>query len=221
MMLSAFVALTYGYYYEQTLKSKKVQVPLPSWIVTQSFKLPNKDADMVMRLLHGAHSVIAMAEDKMELFRQGMEEAKEQDTLRATALGPLMRTLGSLWPLSLRLALILLEHAAHIADQPMIQEDANKLWSSVKSLAAWARESNIMACWEWKPLLNGHDISKEFGVRGPAVGVLTNKQWEWRFLNPQGSKEDCLAWLKTQLDNDVQMAGVSGNGLNAKRKTPT
>lgn len=49
---------------------------------------------MVMRLLHGAHSVIALAEEKMDLFvaQEKDEEQKEKEgkeKQRATALGQL------------------------------------------------------------------------------------------------------------------------------------
>jgi len=54
--------------------------------------------------------------------------------------------------------------------------------------------------WSLAPLLNGKDLMKELGVKGPAVGNLLEQQILWQIRNQANpDREACLAYLRTCL----------------------
>ena len=54
-------------------------------------------------------------------------------------------------------------------------------------------------CWTIKALLNGKEVSTLLNVpKGPLVGVYTQQMIEWMLMNPDGTREDCLAYFKEQ-----------------------
>jgi hypothetical protein len=48
---------------------------------------------------------------------------------------------------------------------------------------------------------------------GPHVGQLVNMQIEWQFLNPAGTTEECLEFMKDQL-RTLQQFGISSRSSN-------
>jgi hypothetical protein len=56
--------------------------------------------------------------------------------------------------------------------------------------------SGLVGVWKWRPLLDGRALMRELGVRGPAVGRLVQKQWEWMIIHPEGEAADLLTWLR-------------------------
>jgi len=52
--------------------------------------------------------------------------------------------------------------------------------------------------WEMRPLYDGKELTEEFKLKpSPFVGQLLHKEIEWQLENPEGKKEECLAYLAT------------------------
>jgi tRNA nucleotidyltransferase/poly(A) polymerase len=67
-----------------------------------------------------------------------------------------------------------------------------------KELVAAAEAFGIADCWQWKPLMDGKQVmaAVEMKQGGPALGKLMDKIVDWQLANPNGSKDECEAWLK-------------------------
>jgi tRNA nucleotidyltransferase (CCA-adding enzyme) len=84
-------------------------------------------------------------------------------------------------------------YAYHVAacaqGQPLNQEHLEHMYHWI------CMESGLDKVWEWKPYFSGKELSEALKLKGPKLGEAVKAQWSWRFQNPSGSKEDCLAYL--------------------------
>jgi tRNA nucleotidyltransferase (CCA-adding enzyme) len=67
-------------------------------------------------------------------------------------------------------------------------------------LMMWIEDRGLGGIWEWKPPLNGKQVMSTFNVKGPAVGTLMKKQFEWRVYHPGQTTEHCIAFIKEYLE---------------------
>ena len=59
-------------------------------------------------------------------------------------------------------------------------------------------EMGLSKIWEMRPLYDGKELTEEFKLKpSPFVGQLLHKEIEWQLENPEGKKEECLAYLAT------------------------
>jgi len=74
-----------------------------------------------------------------------------------------------------------------------------------KELVAAAEAFGIADCWQWKPLMDGKQVMVVVGMTqgGPALGKLMDKIVDWQLKNPNGSKDECEAWLKATWEEFV------------------
>ena len=65
---------------------------------------------------------------------------------------------------------------------------------AARVVGAWALEG----CWAWRPKLDGRELKSEVdaSIAGPAVGAVMERQLTWQLLNPHGSREECVAYLR-------------------------
>ena len=58
------------------------------------------------------------------------------------------------------------------------------------------KDLSLDGCWQVRPHLNGKEIISELQLpRGPVVGVYIEEQVRWMLLNPDGTREECVAHL--------------------------
>eukprot|EP00956_Cyclotella_meneghiniana_P011512 scaffold16169_cov62-Cyclotella_meneghiniana.AAC.3 len=58
------------------------------------------------------------------------------------------------------------------------------------------QDLSLDECWQVRPHLNGKEIISELELpRGPTVGVYIEDQVQWMLLNPNGTREECVAHL--------------------------
>jgi hypothetical protein len=71
-----------------------------------------------------------------------------------------------------------------------------------RDLEAAARAWRLDDCWRWKPLLDGKAAMAAVGMtkQGPGLGRALNAALEWQFAHPQGTAEQCAAWLAGAYD---------------------
>ena len=66
---------------------------------------------------------------------------------------------------------------------------------ALRVVGPWGLEG----CWAWKPKLDGRELKSEVSASmvGPAVGAIIEKQLAWQLINPQGTRQECVAYLKS------------------------
>ena len=109
------------------------------------------------------------------------------------SLGLLLRRLKSTWPVCLVLAVISdilsVEKSSTVHEQPNM-ELCREIYQVIIEL-------NLDGCWRQKPILNGNGIAKALNLKnGPMIGKWVDEQFRWMLDNPDGSKEECVEYLK-------------------------
>ena len=81
--------------------------------------------------------------------------------------------------------------------------DGQYAHQGLRGFAAWLqKESHLIGCWAWKPLVDAKGIVKALGVRGREIGVLMRKQAEWRLQRPTATPEAALAFLRSEVNQE-------------------
>ncbi|KAL0063243.1 CCA tRNA nucleotidyltransferase, mitochondrial [Marasmius tenuissimus] len=76
-------------------------------------------------------------------------------------------------------------------------EDAIKTIRLYNTFIQRVEELGLFETVDAKPLLDGREVSSALDARpGPWTGAVLAKVVVWQLENPQGTKDDCLTWLK-------------------------
>jgi len=145
-------------------------------VIRDSLKLRMSLANDVLNVNKGCH---VFAE-----IMNGKEHKTPGPELRLK-LGKLIREIKGLWSLSLLLA---------VASQADIIAAAK----SMKEIEGLIHQWNLTKFYSLKSLIDGKGIMQIKSIKGgPRLGILMEQLWDWRILNPTGSKDECLEYLKT------------------------
>ncbi len=139
--------------------------------IKNSLKLNNKTSDNVKAVLMGARSI--------QEFLSKNSNLEGWATVEFVAL--IIRELCTLYPLSLIL----------LGSLPEPPKNLDKLLDVIK-------KHRLEHFFETKPILNGNDVMKEFGLQGKDIKELLDVAIRWQVRNPQGTREDVIKWLKEE-----------------------
>ena len=64
------------------------------------------------------------------------------------------------------------------------------------SLVLWIVHTGLDSSWNWKPLISGDIISREFGLHGRDISVAVNECTRWRYAHLHGTTEECISWYR-------------------------
>ncbi|KAI7868073.1 hypothetical protein BDF14DRAFT_1796064 [Spinellus fusiger] len=112
-------------------------------------------------------------------------------------LGMIIRELGSLWTVAVKLSLIseLLESHKDIAwsqPEPVSQSVGQTHCAKYSALIKKAHTFGIETCYTWKHQLDGKRVAALLGIRpGPQVASILNHQMVWQLEQPNGTEEEC------------------------------
>jgi hypothetical protein len=215
-LLASFTAPFYGL--EDT--GRKKFPPVISSIISEAIRLPLKDAKTCANIVDAGHSFLRCA--RLFASLDGQADGKQFDDLRVQT-GHAVRLLKEDWPLGLCLAWVL--HEAH-ADQTHgegVCSIASSSNNPVPAYRAWLESSRLTRClntkylwclmegsvlkhclgsaWQWKPVLNGGQVSKVTGLRGPALGKALNAMLNWQLTQCDkgdigATPEEAAEWLR-------------------------
>mmetsp|Transcript_10270 Transcript_10270/g.18967 ORF Transcript_10270/g.18967 Transcript_10270/m.18967 type:complete len:635 (-) Transcript_10270:191-2095(-) len=177
------------------------------------------------------------------------QEGKRKDT--RLAMGRLLRVWKQHWRLALLLAPLprFLGHVGGAAEalsregrspyppplakvpaevyDERLHEEVRKwvpdMAETARKLVEWVEKEELGDCWKWKPLLNGKQIMDvlEWTKAGQAMGSASTAVIEWQIQNPNGSVDECKAFLKSAFGSQKAGPGreeALGEGDNRKRK---
>lgn len=237
LLLAAFLAPLHGYRFKAD--NKKSPGALPSFVLRTSLKLPRAVAEGVMHLLEGAQQFVISSRLWIRLYLE--EQALRQAALPAMAgkavqdpppcadagesqvmnvehpvrpatvpadlqleLGRNLRATGAQWELALLLSDVLVRrfHAFIIPR-----------FLPTSMMRQWLLDSGLVGCWDWSPHYNGRQLMKEFHLTGPSIGHHISQQMDWMLLHPQGSREECAAYLtismaEATVDSSAELTGL-------------
>ncbi|RDX56319.1 hypothetical protein OH76DRAFT_1414683 [Lentinus brumalis] len=172
-----------------------------------------------------------------DLLRTGVAdwEGGHMDKPERAWLGVLLRernvhnsVSGSMWASSLLFALVQELTALWTGDAASIDvEAASSRISAYNKFVARVEELDLPAVVDAKPILDGREVVKMLGASpGPWTGQVLARVVEWQLEHPEGTKQECEAWLvaeqaagniSTSSGKRVKDADVDGKAKKAKR----
>ncbi|OSD05776.1 hypothetical protein PYCCODRAFT_1443155 [Trametes coccinea BRFM310] len=144
-----------------------------------------------------------------ELLQKGVAafEAGELDKPERTWIGMLLReksvhnpVTGSHWATSLLFSLVQ-ELAALWTDgnHALDVDAASKRIAAYNKLASRIEELNLPPAVDAKPILDGREVVEVLNASpGPWTGQVLTRVVEWQLEHPEGTKEECEAWLQAE-----------------------
>lgn len=194
-------------------KSKKI--PVSSYIIRNSLKLKNSDAETVMSLhvaLERFFSVISSLEEDKDFKIVEAELGDEfldipfDSRIRVLA-GLLLRQIKSFWRVALLLSTLLypkVEHAGDSLTDNFKTEKRREIFVNVERAIS---ESGLNNVWEVKPLLDGKAIMSVLQLKsgGPLIREWQERLIKWQLAHPEGTTEDCLDWMKQSQTKRVKL----------------
>ena len=189
---------------------KKRVDTVPNFIVLDSIKHPTADANTIATLHFGANHFAPLFTSNSELLDAiDHEDYLKKDPLASQCikLGRIMRKLGTLWKMSLLLALIRAHALPSFTDELTIDNIDNvlaegaleKFWQVVAEI----EKLGMNHAHEMKPFFTGDDIKQLLSLSpGPVMGIALEKEIDWMLENlnavlsePETTKESCKAFL--------------------------
>ncbi|EJU00882.1 hypothetical protein DACRYDRAFT_108237 [Dacryopinax primogenitus] len=83
-----------------------------------------------------------------------------------------------------------------------LKDGAEEVLRAYELFLARLEELGLPAAIEEKPRLDGKEISSTLNIRpGPAIGPILNSVVAWQLEFPEGTKEECRAWLREQVES--------------------
>ncbi|KZT67656.1 hypothetical protein DAEQUDRAFT_728899 [Daedalea quercina L-15889] len=102
------------------------------------------------------------------------------------------------WELSLLFSLVQ-DLLADWSPETDVLDDikASERIAQYNRLVTKIEELGLAALLDGKPLLDGNDLTGALAAKpGPWVRIAMNRVLEWRLSHPEGTKEECLEWVK-------------------------
>ena len=177
----------------QTSKSKNIL--LGKWMILNSIKLGNYDADQ-------SSTMVEMS----ELIQKWVNREIEYTPEYRRDLGLFIRNLGNIkslgdhWPFGIFFAMILeiKQASSGIYFQEIDFQDSkiSEISSKYKNFMDGIVKLSLERIHLEKHLLDGKVVLKALNLRpGPSIGENLDKVMAWQLENPDGKPNDCLEWL--------------------------
>ncbi|KAL3811039.1 hypothetical protein ACHAXA_008284 [Cyclostephanos tholiformis] len=193
------------------LDKKGREMFVTSHMVKESIKFSLRDTQAVSKILTHIDAMVTilseirsqLASDARSTKEGGEGPYRELTVPCRLRVGLLLRSLKEYWVTCL-IAAAAWETRTHLRSH----DAGNDLGGAISSVPedmpsrelyrAIVDELDLDGCWRVRPHLNGKDIIKELDLRnnGPLVGLYVEDQTRWMLLNPHGTKEDCVTYLR-------------------------
>lgn len=184
---------------EQLVKNKKVNVQYSSIVVKEGLKMSNYIANIV--------------NESFSYFQEAQKISLEcmNGTETRVSLGCFVRLVKKNWPFAVFLGLIdemltsfltqtdELENKykikrSKLESQPLFDEK-KAILSRYQYLLDQIHCENLQKAYSLQPIVNGHILSKTYGLKGPQIGIALEQVILWQLKNPKGTSEQCLSQL--------------------------
>ncbi|KAI8149370.1 hypothetical protein BJV82DRAFT_642052 [Fennellomyces sp. T-0311] len=178
-----------------SVEVKKRTVPAVQMVVRDAVKFSNNDMNHAATVFRG-----------VPMFEQAANNNSVSRSELATSLGMIIREMGSLWEVSLKLALAkeLLEAHRDIPWETaeMNTELESDICKKYNALIEKTEHYGITQCYQWKHILDGKKIASVLGIRpGPGIADLLRHTMIWQLEHPNGTAEECEEMIKNYWQN--------------------
>ncbi|EFJ21948.1 hypothetical protein SELMODRAFT_151539 [Selaginella moellendorffii] len=192
---------------------KRKKFPSTSFIIRESLKLKNADADGVVDLHRSARKFDRLEDvllsDAAEVITAHAAANTREEVQRLEAgdafawvcsscaedrifVGLELMEIKELW----RAALVLSSLNDLLENQAWDAQEKAKVCTSVMDFIS---KQGLDESWNTKPLLDGKEIMAEFQLKGgPAVKHLKDLSIQWQLAHPTGTAGECREWLKLE-----------------------
>ena len=198
---------------------KKKFMPGAQAALQEGLKTTLKDAEQSAALVEAVPQLRALAARLSNYSPSAASSSSDGSSTSQGALrlevGLLLTSLKALWRPALALALaselqatlgpcplpMSAAEAAAVegAQRPMDGAGAKDVAARFEAVASTVQDLNLDGCWSVKPLLNGKELGALLELPlGPKVGDAMREQALWQLEHPDGTKDECLAALKTR-----------------------
>ncbi|XP_024541362.1 putative CCA tRNA nucleotidyltransferase 2 [Selaginella moellendorffii] len=174
---------------------KRKKFPSTSFIIRESLKLKNADADGVVDLHRSARKFDRLEDVLLSDAAEAITTHAAADTreeVQRLEAGLELMEIKDLW----RAALVLSSLNDLLENQAWDAQEKAKVCTSVMDFIS---KQGLDESWNTKPLLDGKEIMAEFQLKGgPAVKDLKDLSIQWQLAHPTGTAGECREWLKLE-----------------------
>ncbi|KAJ3575901.1 hypothetical protein NP233_g783 [Leucocoprinus birnbaumii] len=191
--VTPFKGLTY-------LDKKKKEQPVIELVLGESLKLGRQS-----HFLDGIPLLFTAAES---ISRSIIETDKLHPTSERVGIGLLLReksvhnsVTGSHWTSSFLFSIVQeLVGVCDVKHDTMNREQAAMIIERYNGFARKVADMKLQDVGEMVHILDGHETvaAVEASSTGPWLAEVRNRVIEWQLEHPEGTKEDCIEWLKEQ-----------------------
>ncbi|KAL5707386.1 CCA tRNA nucleotidyltransferase [Ranunculus cassubicifolius] len=176
--------------------NKGKKLPIVNHIFRNSLKLKSSDAETVMKLHEAAQKFLSLIPSLTSNNLDHVEE--DQERIKRISAGKLLREIKSFWRTSLLIS-ILMSRGKEFPKECAELDKSKQLYRSVEKAVM---ELGLDKVWEQKPLVNGKEIISILQLKtgGPQVKKWQDRLLEWQLGHPNGIAEECLDWMRQELD---------------------
>ncbi|KAL5712262.1 CCA tRNA nucleotidyltransferase [Ranunculus cassubicifolius] len=191
--------------------NKGKKLPMVNHIFRNSLKLKSSDAETVMKLHEAAQKFLSLIPS---LTSNNLDHVQEdQERIKRISAGKLLREIKSFWRTSLLIS-ILMSCGKEFPKECAELDKSKQLYQSVEKAVM---ELGLDKVWEQKPLVNGKEIINILQLKtgGPQVKKWQDRLLEWQLGHPYGTAEECLDWMRQELEGLAQKRAKLDESSNA------
>lgn len=180
-------------YYGVVSSTPKKDLPAVQLVMRDAIKSNNVDVSTVSKIFKGIEQLRPMAERNLS-----------QEGVKRSELGMLIRELGSLWKLAIKMTMVkeILDTFPLDWTRPQEKNVGESIILKYNRLIDLAIEYGITDCYTWKHLVDGKRAAQLIGEKpGPIVAPLLKVQMIWQLEHPHGTKEECEKAIQTYWAN--------------------
>ncbi|KAJ4471316.1 hypothetical protein C8J55DRAFT_521349 [Lentinula edodes] len=212
-----YLAATLTPYLGVTYKDKKQrEFPAVTYIIRESLKLGTQNHYLDgIPALFAASEILKNPDLNQEKYRQSSERVIIGLMLREKAVHN--ANTGSHWTSSLLFSLLqeLIPCCETIEEGLKVSAASEKI-TIYNRFVERVEELALTSAMDAKPLVDGREVVSLLNVKaGPWTGTVLARVVEWQLEHPEGSKGECLTWLKEQLSAGT--LGIDQNGPVSKK----
>ncbi|KAG4302632.1 hypothetical protein PCK1_001216 [Pneumocystis canis] len=181
---------------EQILQNKKGFIQCSAIVVKDGLKMSN--------------SIVRIVEDSFTYFQEAQKISMQYINGNPTrlSLGLFVRLVKKNWPFAVFLGLIddiitlllqktncfesLKKNEPVISSIESLTNEKQSIFKRYQLLLDQICYENLQNAYSMQPLINGHVLSKTFGLKGPQIGHALEQVIQWQLQNPKGTAEQCL-----------------------------
>ncbi|KAF5392550.1 hypothetical protein D9757_002175 [Collybiopsis confluens] len=179
--------------------AKNKEFPAVSYVIRESLKLGKQShyLDGIPPLFEAA-DILRQPDLTSEKFKHPSERVAIGLRIRHKAVH--YPDTGSHWTSSLLFSLVReLVECCDSFEQGLNESAASEKIALYNKFVERVEELDLTAAADAKPLLDGGQVVTALNAKaGPWTGAVLARVIEWQLEHPNGSKEECLSWLKEQ-----------------------